>query len=173
MANIFYLSAIRRHFRTDIESRSVNSAVTMPGYKWVRYSGARCIVPKMITVGRDLDGSNLVIGRATHHGDLLPAKVKPEHGVAYVSYGGQEHAKHDFEILMPACIHWVPSRNGIVPHGSVEVGSTSTGETLYVGRVLHNGVMTSGKIQPSHHCLYIPYDGHEISYKDYEILVQN
>ena len=52
----------------------------------------------MVLVGRDLDGSNLVIGRAKHEGDILPAKVKPEHGVAYVAHGGREHMKHDFEV---------------------------------------------------------------------------
>ena len=52
----------------------------------------------MVTVGRDHDGANLVVGRAKHAGDLLPAKAKPEHGVAYVSYDGLEHMKHDFEV---------------------------------------------------------------------------
>lgn len=52
----------------------------------------------MISIGRDLDGMNLVIGRAMHQGDMLPAKVKPDHGVAYVSYRGAEHIKHDFEV---------------------------------------------------------------------------
>lgn len=68
------------------------------GYKWVKYTGARYIVPGMILIGRDLDGSSLVVGRAYHHGDLIPAKAKPEHGVAYCSYGGAEHTKHDFEV---------------------------------------------------------------------------
>lgn len=69
------------------------------GYKWVRFTGARYCSPGMIIVGRDHDGSNIVVGRAHHQGDLLPAKAKPENGIAYVSYGGQEHAKHDFEVL--------------------------------------------------------------------------
>lgn len=68
------------------------------GYKWVKYTGARYFIPGMIFVGKDLDGMNLVVGRALHQGDMLPAKVKPEHGVAYVSYGGNEHIKHDFEV---------------------------------------------------------------------------
>ena len=52
----------------------------------------------MVTVGRDHDGAKFVVGRAKHAGDLLPAKAKPEHGVAYVSYDGLEHIKHDFEV---------------------------------------------------------------------------
>ncbi|XP_078049756.1 uncharacterized protein LOC144476545 isoform X1 [Augochlora pura] len=143
------------------------------GYKWVRYTGARYTVPGMISVGSDLDGRNLVVGRAFHHGDMLPAKVKPEHGVAYVCHAGQEHMKHDFEILMPAEFKWVHAANGYVPEGSVEGGRTMNGETLYIGRTYHNGVPCSGKIQRSHGVLYIPYEGKEIPCKNYEVLVQN
>ncbi|XP_044578754.1 natterin-3-like [Cotesia glomerata] len=145
----------------------------MPGYKWVRYSGARYWTPGMITIGRDLDGAHLVVGRAHHHGDLLPAKAKPEHGVAYVAHGGAEHIKHDFEILMPAEFHWIPSRHGQVPPGAVEGGRTSNGEVLFVGRAHHNGTPCVGKIHPSHGSLYIPYNGEEIPYKEYEVLVQH
>lgn len=68
------------------------------GYKWVRYTGARHWVPGMITIGRDQDGAQLVVARAHHHGDMLPAKAKPEQGIAYVAHGGAEHMKHDFEV---------------------------------------------------------------------------
>lgn len=64
----------------------------------MRGTESRCVLPGMITIGRDLDGANLVVGRARHQGDLIPAKVKPEHGVAYVAYGGAEHMKHDYEV---------------------------------------------------------------------------
>ena len=51
-------------------------------------------------------------------------------------------------------------------------GYTSTGEILYIGRKIHMGVMTPGKIHPSHYCLYVSYGGYEHSYKhNYEILV--
>lgn len=29
---------------------------------------------------------------------MLPAKVIPEKGVAYVCHGGEEHPKHDYEV---------------------------------------------------------------------------
>ncbi|XP_063980313.1 natterin-3-like isoform X2 [Diachasmimorpha longicaudata] len=127
----------------------------------------------MVTVGHDLDGSCLVVGRAHHQGDILPAKAKPEHGIAYVPYGGNEIMKHDFEVLMPVEFRWVPSRHGQVPHGAVEGGRTSTGETLYVGRTIHNGVPCVGKVHPSHGSLYIPYSGREIPFREYEVLVQH
>lgn len=77
-------------------SAALNSYVS--GYKWVPYTGMRATIPGMICAGRDLDGANLVVGRANHNGDVLPAKVKPEHAVAYVAYGGAEHEKHHFEV---------------------------------------------------------------------------
>ncbi|XP_054010791.1 natterin-4-like [Hylaeus anthracinus] len=144
----------------------------MTGYKWVPFTGARHVVPEMIKVGQDLDGCTLVVGRASHHGDILPAKVKPEHGVAYVCYEGREHMKHDFEILMPAEFRWVHSGHGRVPENAVEAGRTVQGEVLYVGRAYHNGIPCMGKIHRSHGVLYVPYEGREISYRDYEVLVQ-
>ncbi|KAK9295884.1 hypothetical protein QLX08_009942 [Tetragonisca angustula] len=143
----------------------------MPGYKWVRYTGARYFVPGMIFVGKDLDGMNLVVGRALHQGDMLPAKVKPEHGVAYVSHGGNEHIKHDFEVLMPADFKWVPARHGHVPPHAVEAGRTVDGEMLYIGRAYQNGVPCVGKIHRTHGVLYVPYEGREIPFREYEVLV--
>ncbi|XP_020289100.1 uncharacterized protein LOC109857327 [Pseudomyrmex gracilis] len=144
----------------------------MPGYRWVRWPTPYHERHMLITIGRDMDGMNLVVGRAHHQGDMLPAKVKPDHGVAYVCHGGNEHVKHDFEVLMPAHFTWVQSSHGHVPENAVEGGRTSTGETLYVGRTFHNGAPCVGKIQRSHGVLYVPFDGKEIPHREYEVLVQ-
>jgi len=72
--------------------------ISVVGYRWTRWPTPHADRHMMISIGRDLDGMNLVIGRAMHQGDMLPAKVKPDHGVAYVCYGGAEHMKHDFEV---------------------------------------------------------------------------
>ncbi|EFN63148.1 hypothetical protein EAG_12887 [Camponotus floridanus] len=107
-----------------------------------------------------------------HQGDMLPAKVKPDHGVAYVSYGGAEYTKHDFEVLMPAHFNWIRSGHGHVPEHAVEAGRTTSGEMLYVGRTFHNGIPCVGKVQRSHGVMYIPFDGKEIPCREYEVLVQ-
>ncbi|XP_044017852.1 natterin-3-like [Aphidius gifuensis] len=143
------------------------------GYKWVKYSGRRNVEPEMIVIGHDLDGSALVIGRAYHHGEILPAKVKPQHGVAYVSYDGVEHTKYDFEIMFPTRFDWVSARDGHVPSEAVKGGQASNGETLYVGRTIHCGVPCVGKVHPSHGSLFIPYGGKEVRYREYEVLVMH
>lgn len=38
------------------------------------------------------------MGRAFHEGDMIPAKVIPSRQVAYISYGGAEIPKHDYQV---------------------------------------------------------------------------
>ncbi|XP_012286337.1 uncharacterized protein LOC105702941 [Orussus abietinus] len=143
----------------------------MSGYTWVPRSTGRSLPETAVSGGRDVDGSTIYVGRAFHEGDMIPAKVIPDKGVAYVSWNGEEHAKHDYEVLCKGDFVWEFCSNGSVPEHAVIAGQTSDGEPLYVGRVLHNGSQTIGKVQVSHGCLYIPFDGEELSFKDYEVLV--
>lgn len=122
--------------------------------------------------GRDADGATIFVGRAFHAGDLLPAKVIAERGLAYVSYAGGEHQVFDFEILKNGNFAWEFATHGHVPSGALEVGRTSDGEPLYAGRCLYEGTQTPGKVQASHGGLYIPFAGQEIKVDEYEVLVQ-
>ncbi|CAB3379165.1 Hypothetical predicted protein [Cloeon dipterum] len=51
-----------------------------------------------------------------------------------------------------------------LPSSAVAAGRTAYGETLYVGRVKHDGVDVVGKIHVSHGLCYIPYNGDEVAY---------
>ncbi|XP_054280246.1 calcium-binding protein P-like [Macrosteles quadrilineatus] len=124
-----------------------------------------------VYAGRDKDGGPLYAGRAYHGGDLLPAKIAPSHHKAYVPWGGKEHEVNQFEVLISHQVAWVEDRDGRVPPEAVVVGQTVDGENLYMGRTMHDGTLTPGKIQPSHQCLYIPYGGEELKYHTYEALV--
>jgi len=103
---------------------------------------------------------------------MLPAKVVPNKHQAYVAWGGEEHTKHDIEVLTGHHYVWIPSAEGRVPPHALKVGHTADGEPLYVGRGHLNGSLTPGKIHPSHGCLYIPYGGGEHKLESYEVLVQ-
>ncbi|KAM7342289.1 uncharacterized protein ACRADG_009754 [Cochliomyia hominivorax] len=153
------------------EHKLENYEVLVQPETWVSSSGCN-IVPGTIVAGHDCDGDPIYVGRAYHDGDLLPAKVVPNKGCAYVSYGGQEHTKYDFELLAGYGYGWVPDSNGSVPAGAVVCGRTSEGEPLYIGRGHWSGSLTPGKIHPSHGCLYIPFGGQEIRIHDYEVLVR-
>ncbi|XP_044252818.1 natterin-3-like, partial [Tribolium madens] len=98
-------------------------------------------------------------------------KIIPRRREAYVSYDGREIKVNDFKILCEKKMCWLPSRDGQVPAGAIPAGKTASGETLYIGRVNMGGVTKVGKVHSSHKCLYVPYNGKEIMFKSYEVLV--
>jgi len=67
---------------------------------------------------------------------------------------------------------WKESSHGQVPHGAIQAGHQSDGTPLYVGRVKDHGADIVGKVHPGHHCLYVPWNGKEVRYEQYEILVE-
>jgi hypothetical protein len=124
----------------------------------------------MVRGGVDGDGTAIFIGRAFHAGDMIPAKVIPDKNACYVCHGGEEHMKDDFEVLRQGNFVWEYTQGGSVPEGAVSCGQTAEGELLYVGRAMYQGTQTPGKVQITHGCLYIPFDGQEVSISEYEVL---
>ena len=68
-------------------------------------------------------------------------------------------------------IKWVHCCNGNVPDMAVEGGHDGSGEVYYIGRHSHHRDTIPGRIQISHGCLYIGYNGREIAKKEYVVLV--
>ena len=122
--------------------------------------------------GIDTDGSAMYVGRCFHDGDCLVAKIIPSKKFAYACQNGQEISKQNFEFLCHKNVKWVPSSNGQLIGNELTVGTTFEGETIYIGRGIHEGSITVGKVHPSHGCLYIPYGGKEVSLNQYETLVE-
>jgi hypothetical protein len=115
---------------------------------------------------------NFIIScRAQHGGDLIPGKALMSNQ-CHISFNMEEIAKDIFEVLVNnANYEWHSAADGNFPANAVVGGKTSTGENLYVGRVSHNGIVTPGKIHPSHRCIYIPFGWKEHRYTHYEVLV--
>ncbi|XP_058808970.1 LOW QUALITY PROTEIN: C3 and PZP-like alpha-2-macroglobulin domain-containing protein 8 [Phymastichus coffea] len=137
------------------------------GTAWL--DAASGAIPPDAVVGGE-DDEPFYVGRATHEGATLPGKVKPSHGVCYVPWGGAEHAKDNYQVLCGCNPIWVPVSGNNIPPNAIPSGESEDGETLFVGRVNHEGTLTIGKIQPSHGTCYIPYAGQELSFTDYEVL---
>ncbi|KAL2726254.1 natterin-3-like [Vespula maculifrons] len=168
---VFNLGELRFQYHSLSRFQQCRSSdYRMPAYRWLSRSAGLPVPETAIVGGRDIDGSTIYVGKAYHEGDLLPAKVIPEKNVAYVCHNGEEHPKSEFEVLCQSEYAWEFCSNGSIPADAVVGGETCDGETLYIGRVLHKGSQTVGKVQPSHGCLYIPFDGEELSFKDYEVL---
>ncbi|XP_014232708.1 C3 and PZP-like alpha-2-macroglobulin domain-containing protein 8 isoform X1 [Trichogramma pretiosum] len=130
---------------------------------------AGAIPDNAVLAGQDGDEA-LYVGRAEHEGALIPGKVVPGHGVCYVAWGGEEHAKTEYQVLCNCSGIWVPASADNIPPNAVPCGHTEEGEPLFSGRVNHEGTLTPGKVQPSHGVLYIPFGGQEVSFQEFEIL---
>ncbi|XP_055610706.1 uncharacterized protein LOC129757485 [Uranotaenia lowii] len=137
---------------------------------WQHCSASGPFPAGMVRAGVDADGSPIFAGRAFHEGEMLPAKVIPAQNAAYICWGGEEIMKEEFEVLRAGDFVWEFATGGVVPEGAVKIGATVDGEPLYMGRALHAGTQTPGKVHSSHGCLYIPFGGAEISYAEYEVL---
>lgn len=133
----------------------------------------RDILPRdAVLGGRDSDGTQMYVGRATHDGAILPCKVLPSKQAAYVSTNGLEILKQNYDVLIGRDVKWKKEKNGKVPRDAFVAGRTPKGEVLYIGRADYNGIQI-GKVHPAHGCMYIPYGGSEVSIKEYEVLTEN
>lgn len=81
------------------------SATTQPG--WNVGGGGACwekrangeIADGAVPGGVDSEsGETLYVARAEHEGAIIPGKFVPSHGVTYISWGGAEHGKPEYEV---------------------------------------------------------------------------
>lgn len=113
----------------------------------------------------------LFIGRAHHEDALTPGSVRG--GVCDISWGGESHEKKTFQVLCGQYVSWVKSCQGSVPLNALPGGVTEDDHALFIGRVFKNDVYYIGKIQPNHQVCYVPIDGREVKFEEYETLVIN
>lgn len=158
----------------EVDSEKVKRDVpATEGVSWVAASGGT--VPEGALVGGEDNGNPLYVARAVHEDATIPGKLLADHGVAYIPWGGEEHGKENYEVLVIAedAVSWVDATGDSIPENAIQGGVTEDGEALYIGRATHEGAVTVGKVHPSHASLYISYGGAEIGYPDYQILVKN
>lgn len=137
---------------------------------WVGASNGQ--VPPRAFVGGEDNGEPIYVTRANFQGALIPGKLLASHGTSYVAWGGAENACSEYEVLVDFHGNWQATNGSNIPPNAAPAGQSEDGEPLYVGRVVHDGCLTIGKVQPSHGVLYIPFGGQELAFQDYEILVQ-
>ncbi|XP_064454981.1 uncharacterized protein LOC135366239 [Ornithodoros turicata] len=159
----------RRHVESESEYES--SELTD---EWVRSSDGG--VPRHAMVGgQNLHGEPFYIARVNFRGNLLPGKLLPSARLCFVSLDQAEYSSSVYEVLTRSSnlsYHWVRMGGCVIPRNAIVGGRTAMGELIYVGRHMHKGELTPGKIIPSHRCIYVPYLGKEIRYRDFEVLIQ-
>lgn len=86
--------------------------VEISGCSWQFCNVAGPYPSNMVRGGVDADGTVIYIGRAFHEGDMVPAKVLADKNECYICYGGEEHAKEDFEVLRSGEFVWEFAASG-------------------------------------------------------------
>ncbi|XP_045779513.1 uncharacterized protein LOC123877031 isoform X3 [Maniola jurtina] len=137
---------------------------------WVDATSGQ-VPPGAVVGGQDCSGEPIYVARARHEGALIPGKLCSSHGCAYVPWGGKENAKNEYQVLIGGPSNWVPTNGSNIPPGAFPGGESEDGEPLFVGRVRHEGSLTTGKVQQSHGVCYISFGGQELGFPDYEVLV--
>lgn len=92
----------------------------------------------------------------------------------FLAWGFEAHRKSEFEILIGGSPNnWVTSRKGEIPVNAFNAGHTEHGESLFIGRHIHEGNILVGKIHPSFKICYVPEIGgtKELEFSNYEVLV--
>ena len=115
-----------------------------------------------------------LVGRRDASGDLVPGKIVPSHGCAYIASGGVESSHSEYEYLVrpsSGSLEWIVATDGEIPDAAICGGYTSFHDELFVGRAFYNGSWVIGKVQKSHPLLYIPFGGLEVPLNDYELLI--
>jgi hypothetical protein len=143
------------------------------GVQWVPASGGS--VPEGAFVGGEDNGAKVYVTRASHEGALLPGKLVEGHACAYVPWGGEEHSKEQYEVLVvPAgSVSWVDAAGDAVPPKAINAGNSEANEPLYIGRATHEDQPTVGKYHPANGSVYVSYGGKEIPYAEFQVLVLN
>ena len=68
----------------------------------------------------DGDGSELSVIKTIHNGLTIPGKMNPNYGIAYVPWGGEEHEKKEYEVLMDSSgLRWESVECGNIPLGAI------------------------------------------------------
>ncbi|XP_045528031.1 uncharacterized protein LOC123716365 isoform X2 [Pieris brassicae] len=137
---------------------------------WVDASSGQ-LPPGAVVGGQDCNGEPIYVVRAQHEGALIPGKLVASHGCAYVPWGGVENGKSEYQVLVGGPSNWVPTSGSNVPPGAFPGGESEDGEPLYIGRVRHEGSITTGKVQQTHGVCYISFAGQELGFPEYEILM--
>ncbi|KAL0851414.1 hypothetical protein ABMA28_007224 [Loxostege sticticalis] len=140
-----------------------------PG-QWIDMSAGQ-VPPGAVVGGQDCNGEPMYVARAAHEGAVIPGKLVQSHGAAYVPWGGLEHGKPEYQVLVGGFNNWVPTSGSSIPPGAFPGGQSEDGETLFIGRVRHEGSLTTGKVQQSHGVCYISFAGQELGFPEYEILL--
>lgn len=139
---------------------------------WLRYDSEQ-FPDGALVAGYSTEGIPICIGRCIYEGSILPGAIDLLDETITVCHEGLAVKLKKFEILCNGNHYWSRSNLGRVFSDAVSGGTTELGETVYVGRVLHEGQLKIGKISPVSDHLFVSDGDKEIRVESgYEVLIE-
>ncbi|GLH08970.1 CSON007100 protein [Gryllus bimaculatus] len=113
-----------------------------------------------------------VVARAYCCGQLLVGKVNTQDRTCCVAFEGRVFEAMRYEVLVVerGRVEWMTCRNGYVPPSAMPGGMTLQSNKIYPVRVHINGSLIPGQLIKGERCCRIPYEKHELMFREYEVL---
>lgn len=166
ISDTYKLPALRRMCKLFISKANPDIPAT-----WVRFDPNR-FPEGAVVAGYTAEGLPICIGRCIYEGNILPGAVDFTDETITVTHEGQVIKLKNFEIFLNGNLYWSRSSQNMLSD-AVSGGTTELGETVYVGRAMHEGVLKIGKVSPVSDKLYVPYGSREIKLDGpYEVLIE-
>lgn len=139
--------------------------------EWVEFDGE---LPSNAVIGGVETHRSLAVCRCNYKGAMHPGKVVERR--CNIGWGGKEVGLKRFEVLVNKGVvelDWLKT-DGKIPDHAIQAGDEK-GKPLYVGRAHHANGTHPGKVfkAVSKSICNIGYGGKEITFKTYEVLVEN
>ncbi|XP_063697279.1 uncharacterized protein LOC134828196 [Culicoides brevitarsis] len=169
LADTYKLKTLRR--LTKLHHSRPNPSLPA---SWMRFEPGGSFPDGAIIAGYSNEGIPICIGRCIYEGNILPGQVDPlSESIAISHEGHAVQIVKKFEILCNGNLFWTRSMLGNVLSDAVSGGTTELGETVYIGRAVHEGTLKIGKISPLSDSLIVPNGQTEARVDDsYEVLIE-
>jgi len=169
------------------------SYFTYPTINWVTVSDGH-LPPNAVAGGVAPNGEVLYVGRGNYPSDIIPGYIVPSEKCLHVSYFSQHCQSYDYEVLTieeQDSFEWGLYFDGEVSSNAIKANTSY--ESLYIGRTVTASDISKaatwedvpinlppervantqliGHVNSRHKCMYVPWDGKEIIYQSYEVLM--
>ncbi|XP_030372060.1 uncharacterized protein LOC115622297 [Scaptodrosophila lebanonensis] len=128
-----------------------------------------------VFAGLDPDWYNIYVGRLhPANNGVYPAKIKLPTGAIYLAGTTSKYWTKSYDILIATdgrSYEWVRSFDGHLERNAVSVGTSSSGERVYICRVLLDGAVVMGNLFGQSRVCAAKHDSYVESDK-YEVLVE-
>jgi hypothetical protein len=116
----------------------------------------------------------LYVCHAKHKGGWHPGKVRPAFRGCNIGWGGKEHTKGKYQVLLTnPKYRWVPAKGGHIPKGAVKGGYEKGGKPgLFICRAKFKNGTHPGKVRPAFGGCNIGWGGKEHTVQKYSVLVK-